>query len=412
MNIELQRTLDRWVGVPLCAGFTLVDKLCALFRRKPGEPKKILVILLSEMGSLVLAQPMFNRIRDRYPKAEIHMLMFSKNKEVLELMGVVEKEHIIGLNDKKLSAFLVDTIKALLKLRSARFDVVIDCELFARTSSLFSWMTGAPVKVGFHPHTQEGLYRGGFITRPVNYNPYAHLSQQLLSLVESIESTDKPVAKFHLAPRPNFVTPVEFPQKELEVVARAMHEEFPTVREKRLVLVYPGGGILPIRAWPLEKYKALCSDLVANGFAVGLIGLREDKPLAREIVQHCQHENLIDLTGYTSSVRHLLALFHRADLLITNDGGPAQFSALTPIYSLVFFGPETPNLYGALTDRSFNFFEGFGCSPCLTAYNHRLSPCNGDNRCISSISLERVLSKAKELLEKSSSEHMRHLASL
>ena len=51
---------------------------------------------------------------------------------------------------------------------------------------------------------------------------------------------------------------------------------------------------------------------------------------------------MIDLTGYTRSISELLALFHVARLLVTNDGGPGQFAALTPIWTLMLFGPETP----------------------------------------------------------------------
>ena len=38
------------------------------------------------------------------------------------------------------------------------------------------------------------------------------------------------------------------------------------------------------------------------------------------------------------------------------------------------------------------------CSPCLTAYNHRRSPCDGNNVCLKSISPEEVLAAANELL--------------
>ncbi|MEN6483473.1 MAG: glycosyltransferase family 9 protein, partial [Syntrophobacteraceae bacterium] len=98
------------------------------------------------------------------------------------------------------------------------------------------------------------------------------------------------------------------------------------------------------------------------------------------------------------SVRHLLALFHRASLLITNDGGPGQFAALTPVPSIIFFGPETPLLYGPLTARAHCLHLQMSCSPCLTAYNHRLSACDGDNQCLRQIAPEEVLRLARELL--------------
>ena len=85
-------------------------------------------------------------------------------------------------------------------------------------------------------------------------------------------------------------------------------------------------------------------------------------------------------------------------LLVTNDGGPAQFAGLTPLPSLVLFGPETPLLYESLADNTTAFYRGLPCSPCLTAYNHRRSPCDGDNQCLKQIGPAEVLARARAVL--------------
>ena len=400
MNIKFQRAVDRLAGVPICALFSLVNKLGNILGLsvRPAPPKRILVILLSEMGSLVLAHPMFERLKQRYPGASLHVMLFAKNREVLDLMEIIPQENVLTINDRSLSGFVQDSLKAIARMRALKFDVVIDCELFSRVSSIFSYLSGAPVRVGFHPHTQEGLYRGSFINRPVLYNPYRHLPQQFLTMTAAIESATVPTNK--AAPTDETITPpaLKFPGAELQQAFAQLHDDFPAVKDKKLVLVYPSGGILPIRAWPMENYRQLCANLLADGHAIAIIGMKEDKPYGVDIVSHCQSSYCIDLTGYTRSVRHLLALFHRASLLITNDGGPGQFAALTPVPSLVFFGPETPVLYGSLAKNSHCFFSSFPCSPCLTAYNHRSSPCDGDNQCLKRITPEEALAKAREML--------------
>ena len=175
MNITFQRALDRYAGVPLCALFSLFHRLS---RPVPpsGPPRRILVILLSEMGSLVLAHAMFTRLKQKYPGASIHALVFAKNREVLDLLAVIPRENVLTVNDRSLTEFASDSLTVLRRMRALAFDVAIDCELFARVSSIFSYLSGAPVRVGFFRHTQEGLYRGTFINRRVMYNPYAHLT--------------------------------------------------------------------------------------------------------------------------------------------------------------------------------------------------------------------------------------------
>lgn len=397
MNINLQRAVDRWVGVPLCG---LLSLFSGLFVRKPtpAKPRRILVIMLSEMGSLVLARPMFDRLRHRYPDASLHVMMFAKNREVLDLMEIVPPDQVLALRSDSVWGLVSDSLGALWRLRRLGVDAVIDGELFSRISSILALLSGAPLRVGFQPHTQEGLYRGSFINRPVLYNPYHHLSQQLLSMVEALEDDTCPLGKRLAPPMPTHVSPVTLSAKETAAMQSRLIADFPALRNRKLVLIYAGGGILPIRAWPTLNYAEVCARLLAEGFAVGLIGMTEDGPVAQEIKQHCKHDACIDLTGYTRSVRELLVLFHAASLLITNDGGPGQFAALTPISAIVLFGPETPLLYSPLSPRVHCLMAGLACSPCLTAYNHRRSPCDGNNQCLKQITPDEVLTLAQRLL--------------
>lgn len=399
MNLKFQRAVDRYAGVPICALLSLLDR----FRGKAplaAPPKKILVILLSEMGSLVLAHPMFARLKRRYPEASIYVLQFAKNREVLDLLGVIPEENVLTLDDGSLGGLVRDSLNVIRTLRALKIDAVLDCELFARISSIFSYLSGAPLRIGFHRHTQEGLYRGSFINRPVMYNPYRHLSHQFLTMVEALESESMPPVKFIPEPDPCKPPQLAFAPQELEQAAGQLHSDFPAVSGKKIVLVYPSGGILPIRAWPPENYRELTKALLGEGYAVAIIGLKGDRPLAQTIVDHCQSPNCINLAGYTKSVRQLLALFHRASLLVTNDGGPGQFAALTPLPAITFFGPETPLLYQPLGANGYSFHQPLPCSPCLTAYNHRNSPCDGDNQCLKQITVGRVLAKAYEMLGK------------
>jgi ADP-heptose:LPS heptosyltransferase len=397
MNIKFERAVDRFLGAPICALLSVWARLGGKPTVKP-VPGRLLVILLSEMGSLVLAQPMFLRLKQQYPGASIYALVFGRNREVLDLLEVVPRENVLVLDDRSLGGFVSGVFRVLRAMRALRLDVVIDCELFARVSSVLSYLSGAPLRVGFHRHTQEGLYRGSFINRPVLYNPYQHLSQQFLTMVAAIDSSTVPLGKCAPAPLPPPPPLVAFPTEELERTTTALHADYPAVKDKTLVLVYPSGGLLPIRAWPLENYFKLCNALLADGYAVGVIGLPQDKAIGRAVVEHCRNPRCIDLTGYTKSVRHLLALFHRAALVVTNDGGPGQFAVLTPVPAIILFGPETPVLYGPLAKNTFCFHRALSCSPCLTAYNHRTSPCDGDNQCLKQIAPEQVLAKARAIL--------------
>ena len=399
MKIQTQRWIDRWLGQLLCGVVSVWVRLLSLGRPAATlsrEPRHILVILLSEMGSVVLAGPMFTALRQRYPSATLHVLQLKKNQEVATLLGLAQPEHLHALDDSAGLGLLGDIWRVSMALRRLPLDAVIDCELFSRISSLMSYMSGAPLRVGFTPHTQEGLYRGSYINKAIPYNPYQHISKQFLSLVDALEASCMPrnkAAPIRELPKDTGLT-VPFEATELQAYRSKMLADHPTLQGRKVVLMYAGGGLLPERAWPAAHYAQVARGLCQAGHAVGLIGLRDDTQLARDLRTQIQSEFCVDLTGYTRSIRELLMLFHGAALLITNDGGPGHFASLTPIRTMVFFGPETGRLYGPLGSQAQVLESGLACSPCLSAYNHRETFCDGDNQCLKRIAPDPVLADA------------------
>ena len=405
MKIQTQRFIDRWVGQLLCGVVSAWVRFTGLFgapTRMGEAPKNILVILLSEMGSIVLAGPMFAALRRQYPGAAIHILQLKKNQEVSKLLSLTAPEYMHSLDDSSGGSLIRDILAVSLKMRRLGLDAVIDCELFSRVSALLSFSTGAPVRVGFTPHTQEGLYRGSFINHSIPYNPYQHISKQFLSLVDALQSPEgmprnRAGAIRTIPSEPELA--VAFTGEELAAYRSKVETDHPVTKTRQLVLVYAGGGILPERAWPAAHYARVVQGLCAAGHAVGLIGLKDDAALARDLQAQVGSEACIDLTGYTKSIRELLMLMHAARLLITNDGGPSHFATVTPIQTMVFFGPETGKLYGPLGKRTIILESGIACSPCLTAYNHRLTFCDGDNQCLKRIAPDPVLEQALGFLQ-------------
>jgi ADP-heptose:LPS heptosyltransferase len=405
MKLQTQRFIDRWAGQLLCgvvSGWVRLTTAISGPAKTIQAPRNILVILLSEMGSIVLAGPMFAQLRRNYPGVNIHILQLKKNQEVSKLLQLTQPEFMHTLDDSSGGALIGDILSISRKMRALGLDAVIDCELFSRVSALLSFSTGAPLRVGFTPHTQEGLYRGSFINRAIPYNPYQHISKQFLSLVDALQSAGSTprnkAAAIRELPADTELS-VHFTPAELQAYRAKLQADHPVTAGRKLVLMYAGGGILPIRAWPAAHYARVAQGLCAAGFAVGLIGLKDDAQLAKDLLAQIQHEACLDLTGYTRSIRELLMLFHASELLITNDGGPGHFATLTPIQTMVFFGPETGKLYGPLGSRNSVLESGIACSPCLSAYNHRLTFCDGDNQCLKRIAPDPVLDQALHFLQ-------------
>ena len=97
---------------------------------------------------------------------------------------------------------------------------------------------------------------------------------------------------------------------------------------------------------------------------------------------------VINFAGHVH-FEELPALYHVSDVMVTNDSGPGHFSAVTPLPTVVLYGPETPALYGSL-GKSIPIYAQLACSPCVSAANHRKTPCI-DNQCLQVIQVSEVL---------------------
>lgn len=391
----------------MCALLSVWSQLLTWFapnaRHHRNATPRILVILLSEMGSVVLAKAMFDTLKAKHPGVDLHVLQLKKNQGVMRLLGFVPEANLHSLDDASLGSLLHDLWHTTRTLRALQLDGVMDCELFSRISALLSYACGARVRIGFTSHTQEGLYRGSFINAPVPYNTYQHISLQFVGLAKVMEAaltwsaaqlndtTQRPLTRFLMPAIQQSLPQLPVDTAELHAFHARLQVDFASfMGNPKRVLLYVSGGALPIRAWPEDSYIALAKTLIANGCAVGVIGLPEDTPQAQRVLHAVNHPRCIGLTGYTRNLRELLMLFHNAELLVTNDGGPGHFASLTPIDVIAFFGPETGRLYGPISDRATVLESGMACSPCLTAYNHRDSFCDGDNQCLKVITVGEV----------------------
>ena len=404
MNIDIVRKIDRNMGIPLCFLLSIFKKLKNLFirRERSDKPRKILFIEMSEMGSMVLAYSLFKKTEDLFPDAELHFLTFQKNRYAIDILGIIPEENVINIDDQNFLRFTFTTLMALRTIHKKKITTVIDMEFFARYTSLLAFLSGAHEIIGFYQHKGEGLYRGNLLTHRVIYNPQIHTAYNLLNLIYALASSikDVPLPKRRLDPEdliiPRYADMTQ--ESRINLLKKLSHQNRNIAQAKTIILFNPNAGdIIPLRRWPVENYIQLGRKLLEHpGAFIIVTGLESEQPTGDKICRALSRERCINFSGLTS-FSELIGLYHIADALITNDSGPAHFSAMTDIQTFVFFGPETPKLYGPLGANSQIFYANFSCSPCVSVYNHRQSPCQ-DNQCLKSISVQDVYEEIKKKL--------------
>jgi len=405
MKVNLAKSIDYWVGVPVCfilSIFSGLEKLINPRSSRDTNPEKIMFLELSEMGSAILAYSAMKKAREIYSDAELYFWIFRKNEESVHILGLVPKENVITMRDDNLLLLFLDTLRNLWRIRKERIDIVIDMELFSRFTGILSYLSGSKIRVGFNKFTFEGLYRGNLHTHKVNYNPYIHISKNFLSLVHSLKVNpdDVPLLKESLEHCQTSVPEVKPSRQDLENMWGELKELNSQISERnKIVVLNPGiNDILPLRRWPIKNYIELAKRILSDdGVFIVLIGLSSQSSDARLLTDALKSSRCLDFAGKTS-VGDLIHLFNIASLFISHDSGAVGLASLSDIAMIVLYGPETPLLYEALTKNKKIFYKNFSCSPCLSAYNHRKSICK-DNRCMQAITVDEVYDEAKEILK-------------
>jgi len=402
MKVDTMRKVDYYAGVPLCFLATLLQRLIGLFRPwRRSKPKRVALVELSEMGSAILVDPAMRKLQRE--GAELFFVIFKKNAPSLRLLGTVPEENVYTIREDGLIPLAVDTLRFLFWARRKNIDTVIDLELFSRYSALLTGLSGANNRVGYHAFHNEGLYRGEMLTHRVAYNAHMHIAKNFIALVNALFSDreELPYSKTLIADEEIELARVAVPDGELAAMHERVREDFPDYdNEKyRIVLINPNASELLVqRRWMPERYIELMRRILADNDDVLILitGAPAEREEAAGLKQQVDNERCINFAGRVKFAE-LPALYTISTLMVTNDSGPGHFSSVTAMPTFVLFGPETPRLYGSL-GNSTPIYAGLACSPCVSASNHRKTPCH-DNVCLQVIKVEQVYDTIRPVLE-------------
>lgn len=403
MNVDRMRQIDFWVGVPLTFVLTLYRRLRDIWAPPPAAAgKNILFIELSEMGSAVIADAALKRAQADFPDSRIYFLIFAKNRPSLDIMGTIKRENMLTIRSDNFVTLTVDTIRAIRQMRRLDLLAAIDMEMFSRYSAILTFLSGAAKRVGFHRFTTEGLYRGELLTHRVAYNPHQHVAKCFMAQVHALSEPEGtvPHGKAHFSDEEVRLAPVSPSPEALDAFKERLFAAYPVLKTTpRWVILNPNSSeLMPLRRWPYDRYKDVAKRLLdENGdMAVIVTGVASEKPEAQTLVEATGSDRACNLAGFTR-MEDLIPLYALSRLMVTNDSGPAHFAAPVGLPTIVLFGPETPDLYGALNDKAEFITARLACSPCVSAMNHRSTACN-DAACMKAIPVERVLETIHRLL--------------
>ncbi|MGH9944314.1 MAG: lipopolysaccharide heptosyltransferase II [Pyrinomonadaceae bacterium] len=351
-------------------------------RIDPQHIERVAVRGVNWVGDAVMSVAALRDLRHLLPRARITLVTRPWAEGIFAGADFIDDLLILEDGGSSLSSFF----KQVRAWRAGRFDLAV---LLPNSPepALVAWAARVPFRVGYG--TQR---RGGLLTHPLLLPAWREERHEVFyyrQIIAGLESSLKGTTQAAVN-EPDYRLHVSRERRDAALKllqARGAGD----VAARPLVALCPGSTNSRAKRWPAERFAALADGLIAEaGANVLLIGAREELEVSREVVSRMRRAPVV-LTGETS-LAETVALLSVADLLVTNDTGPAHIASALDRPVLAIFGPTNP-----LTTRPFSHASDIirrppGCAPCM------LRDCPIDHRCMTEITTEEVFARSRQLL--------------
>ena len=263
------------------------------------EPRSICLLRLSALGDATHLVPLVRTLQRGFPGAELTWIIGKGEAKLLE--GLEGVEFIV--HDKRAGWRGVRELRE--RLAGRRFDVLLQLQLALR-ANLLSSLVRADRRIGFdRARSKEG--HGWFIDERIAAGGY-HVLDVLGSFCEPLGLRQD---------RVEWNLPV--PAADREWAAAQWPDGAPTL------LVSPCSSHA-LRNWSPERHAAVADHAAAQGWRIVLSGGRSElERRTADAIAAAMKAPVLDLVG-KDTLKQALALYERADLVITPDAGPMHMA--------------------------------------------------------------------------------------
>ena len=333
--------------------------------------RNILIIKLRYIGDVLLATPTVRAIKAAWTDARVTMMVNRGTEDVLT--GNLDIDEIVVLDKESLAA----QSRLIAGLRSRRFDTVIDLTDGDR-SAFLSWISGAPVRIGFN---DEHRWRGMYYTEVVPPVPdVQHRIDRDLDALKSIGiqlgSKDPQL----------WLTPEEMNS------ADQLLDQLGVQRSQPIVVLQPGARYW-FKAWPPERFAELADQLTSQyGCQVLIGGSNQDIDLAEQIRQMAKSSPIV-MAGRTT-IKQFAAIAKKSALFVGSDSGAMHIASAVGAPVVALFGPSNPREWGSRGGPVEVLYKEIDCRSCFHP-----TCTKGEENCMRLIAVHEVVAAAQRIFQ-------------
>ncbi|MFB4371544.1 MULTISPECIES: lipopolysaccharide heptosyltransferase II [unclassified Pseudomonas] len=307
----------------------------------------ILIIGPSWVGDMVMAQTLFQCLKQRHPDCAIDVLAPDWSRPILERMPEVRQALSFPLGHGVLE---LATRRRIGKSLAGRYDQAILLPNSMK-SALVPFFAGIPLRTGWKGEMRYGLLND---VRKLDKDRYPLMIERFMALAYPAGAE----------------LPQPYPRPTLQIdpaTRDAALGHFGLSLDRPVLALCPGAEFGEAKRWPSEHYAKVAEAKIREGWQVWLFGSKKDHPVGEDIRSRLipgLREEAVNLSGETS-LAQAIDLLSCAASVVSNDSGLMHVAAALNCPLVAVYGSTSPQFTPPLAEQVEIIRLGIECSPCF-----------------------------------------------
>ncbi|WP_409540243.1 glycosyltransferase family 9 protein [Gillisia xinjiangensis] len=278
------------------------------------------------IGDVLTSSILFEALRDKYPEAELHYLIYPRTRPVVENNPFIDKLILFEDSDKKPLNF----ISFLQKMKKEKYEVVID--VYSKIGTAFiSWFSGAKLRISFNKWYTRFFYSDVFDRNIISKTKGGLAIEKRVQLLQPLHKNFPAEIKPKI-----YLTAAEISFATQILSGSGINAAKPLVMISVL-------GSSKNKTYPPEFLAVLLNKIIEETEAQLLFNyIPSQMDEARNIYELCNEKTQkhIHLDIFGKSLREFMALTSQCDALIGNEGGAVNMAKAMKIPTFAIFSPS------------------------------------------------------------------------
>jgi heptosyltransferase II len=308
---------------------------------------KILIIGPSWVGDMVMAQTLFQCLKQRHAECEIDVLAPEWSRPILERMPEVRQALSFPLGHGVLD---IASRRRIGKSLVGQYDQAILLPNSLK-SALVPFFADIPTRTGWRGEMRFGLLND---IRLLDKARYPLMIERFMALA--------------FEPGAELPQPYPRPALQIDPVSRdAALSKFALELDRPVLALCPGAEFGEAKRWPSEHYAKVAEAKIRLGWQVWLFGSKNDHAVGEDIRSRLipgLREEASNLAGETS-LAEAIDLMSAASAVVSNDSGLMHVAAALNRPLVAVYGSTSPAFTPPLAEQVEIVRLGLECSPCF-----------------------------------------------